>query len=259
MIHLRTAQSNQQMKMKNNFKIQSASENNALNARHTFVTCSVLVIFLLTACAKQSPSEAWFHTSRNFLWSREEIAKPLLENAKIEGKPRAYVLQVLGIPDLSEKMIYQQEDDATRNDTYQLSFLNTTSLDIEYDAKDIVKRFDFGPGCLPDYFPGPDSKGANHSIRKQVTSNLVLMKEGELEHLWGEPDQADIEVEPTFPTPLRASSYCWRVTPDGRVYNVARTLAAFNIPLDRRPIQMLKIVTLGPDCPVRRPSEMGIK
>jgi hypothetical protein len=200
------------------------------------------------------------------------MVKPLLEIAKIEGKSRTEVMLILGTPDLSEKKITQEKDAATRSDTYQLSFFNTTSLDIEYDANDVVKRFSFGPGCLANYFPGPESKGmgttgdagfhgkpTDYSTRKQVTSAQLKLKEGELERLWGPPELSEVDIVPTFPTPLRSSYYSWRQTPDGRVYNLAETDGAFNIAPARRPILTLVTITLGPDCPVRRPVEPGIK
>jgi hypothetical protein len=252
-------------------KIQSTSENNAYYKKHGLTSCCVIIMmFILTACATKSPSEVWPHTSRNGLWSREEIARSLLENAKIEGKSRTEVIQILGPPDLSEKKIAQEKEHETRNDTYQLSFFNTTSLDIEYDAKDTALRYSFGPGCLANYFPGteangsskvkgPEAKNIDYSIRKQITSDLLKIKEEELEHLWGPPDLSEVDIVPTFPTPLRSSYYSWRLTPDGRVYNLAETDGAFNIPPARRQILELVTITLGPDCPVRRPAEPGIK
>ncbi len=256
-------------------KIQSTSQKAASAApTGTALTTglSIVIILFLAACANQAPSEAWLHTSRSGLWSREEVAKTLLENAKIEGKSRAEVMQIFGTPDISEKKVTQEKDEATRNDTYQLSFLNTTSLDIEYDANDVVKRYTFGPGCLANYFPGSEFKSADttnsanvsgkqtdYSTRNRITSHQLKLKEGELEHLWGPPDMSEVDIVPNFPTPLRSSYYSWRLTPDGHEYILAETDGAFNIAPARRQILTLVTVTLGPECPVRRPVEEGIK
>jgi len=131
-------------------------ERRHLTSKLILANFGIFVVVFLSSCTSQNPAEAWLHTARKGLWSREEIIKPLLEQANIDGKPRAEVLRILGTPDMSEKIITQEKEDAARNDTYQLSFLNTTSLDIEYDGNDVVKRHNYGPGCLANYYPGSE-------------------------------------------------------------------------------------------------------
>jgi len=70
--------------------------------------------------------------------------------------------------------------------------------------------------------------------RKQIASNLLQLEEGKIEQLWGPPDMAEVDVTPTFPTPLRSSYYSWRVSP--LVYNLAETEGAFNVAPSRRRI-----------------------
>jgi hypothetical protein len=238
----------------------------------------------MTACAPNVTPEAWRNTPRNGFWSREEIVKPLLERNPLDGKTRAEVLRVLGEPDISDKIVAEEKRHESRNDTYQLSFLNTTSLEIEYDENDNVVRSTFGPGCLANYFPGPEARSdgsmptsksvpessfgnsgetskslpanpthqTNYALRKDIPVQLLNLEEKELEKLWGEPDLSDEDNVPTFPTPLRMSYYSWRVTPDGRIYNLAETDGAYNVAPAHRRILSLRKISLSPDCPVRR-------
>jgi hypothetical protein len=255
--------------MSNTYTIRSTKERRHLPSKLILANFGIFAVVFLSSCTSQNPAEAWLHTARNGLWSREEIIKPLLEQTNIEGKPRAEVLRILGTPDISEKIITEEKENAARNDSYQLSFLNTNSLDIEYDGNDVVKRHSYGPGCLANYYPGSENpakpvgdvrgnastatgttSAAALSARKQIASNLLQLEEGKIEQLWGPPDMAEVDVIPSFPTPLRSSYYSWRVSP--LVYNLAETEGAYNVAPSRRRILSLVTISLGPDCPVRR-------
>ena len=211
------------------------------------------------------PSSAWIDAKKTRNWSRQKLMARFCRqyHSQMDGKKmdRTAVLALLGQPEMSYE--YPQGDaetagkgsstvkvPATITDHYQLS-AKTGIFAVLYDEQGIVSGYHSSdePCIFADYL-GPSTTPPKVTVdmaRRAASFQTITQVEQRL----GPPGRSEVNVAPGFPTPLRNSSYLWNLSSDGRKVLWVRTCGPFDEDLAKRPIRVVCIISISPDCPVK--------
>lgn len=204
-------------------------------------------------------SESWFSAKKSPNWSRKSLMEAFCQQygGDLNGKKmdRSKVLTLLGQPEKSYE--YPQWDDEASKpkpseitDHYQITDKGG-DFSITYEPNGTVRSFQQSDESFEfTMFLGPSSKQPEITV-EQARKTAGLGTITAVKKLLGAAQEEELDVPPNFPTPFRFSSYMWNLSSDGRKILWVRTSGSFSEPQDKRSIDVVCIITLSSDCPVK--------